>query len=121
MSARGIEVGKKASAKAAGENSSSSEANRQASFPANESRSLGEVPYEQKAHCVAAELSNNATETSERRPHSPIDVLLFWHKAIRRELKKFAQEAKQLHSSPANLPKFSEHLQFLAEVCIFHR
>ncbi|KAH6558906.1 hypothetical protein KP509_1Z038300 [Ceratopteris richardii] len=51
----------------------------------------------------------------------PIDVLLSWHKAIRKELIKFAQDAENVVSSAAeHLPKFNERLQFLAEVCIFH-
>lgn len=51
----------------------------------------------------------------------PIDVLLYWHNAIRKELRDFAQEAKQIQlSAGANLSSFGERLQFLAEVCIFH-
>lgn len=73
-----------------------------------------------QVHCLTAGPRNDVTETSERRSCSPIDVLLFWHKAIRKELIKFAQDAKQIQSSAGNLHKFSERLQFLAEVCIFH-
>lgn len=66
--------------------------------------------------------SNGTNGTSPKRPrNSPIDVLFSWHKAIRKELIKFAEDSRRLQSSAAGfLPKFSERMQFLAEVCIFH-
>lgn len=54
----------------------------------------------------------------------PINELIYWHNAIRKELREFAEETRQIQSSgiiPANLSSFVERLQFLAEVCIFHR
>ncbi|KAI5056021.1 hypothetical protein GOP47_0029542 [Adiantum capillus-veneris] len=66
-------------------------------------------------------VSDGSTETSQKKPNYPIDVLLSWHKAIRKELIKFAEDSKRTQSLAAGyLPKFSEHVQFLAEVCIFH-
>lgn len=55
----------------------------------------------------------------------PINELLYWHNAIRKELREFSEETRQIRTSkilpPANLSSFVERLQFLAEVCIFHR
>ncbi|MCO5596270.1 hypothetical protein L7F22_050330 [Adiantum nelumboides] len=66
--------------------------------------------------------SNGISETSPKRHNFPIDVFLSWHKAIRKELVKFAEDLKRIPSSAALHPlKLSEHVQFLAEVCIFHR
>ncbi|CAM6094029.1 unnamed protein product [Calypogeia fissa] len=53
----------------------------------------------------------------------PINELLYWHNAIRKELREFAEETRQIQLSgmlPGNLASFVERLQFLAEVCIFH-
>jgi hypothetical protein len=53
----------------------------------------------------------------------PIDEILLWHNAIKRELNEIADEAKKIQSSGdfTNLSAFDERLQFIAEVCIFHR
>ncbi|MCO5564443.1 hypothetical protein L7F22_018104 [Adiantum nelumboides] len=65
--------------------------------------------------------SNGISETSSKRHNFPIDVFLSWHKAIRKELVKFAEDLKRISSSAALHPlKLSERVQFLAEVCIFH-
>lgn len=52
----------------------------------------------------------------------PIDEILLWHNAIKRELKDIAEEARaiQLAGDFSNLSAFNERLQFIAEVCIFH-
>lgn len=53
----------------------------------------------------------------------PINEILFWHNAIKRELNDIAEEARkiQLSGNFSNLSTFNERLQFIAEVCIFHR
>ncbi|KAG6554197.1 hypothetical protein Mapa_004113 [Marchantia paleacea] len=55
---------------------------------------------------------------------APINELYYWHNAIRKELKEFAEETRRIQLSgnlfPADLSSFVERLQFLAEVCIFH-
>jgi zinc finger-like protein len=54
----------------------------------------------------------------------PINELLYWHDAIRKELRDLSEETRQIKLSeilpPAKLSSFVERLQFLAEVCIFH-
>ncbi|GFS44307.1 zinc finger protein-like protein [Actinidia rufa] len=52
----------------------------------------------------------------------PIDEILLWHNAIKRELSDIAEEARQIQLSGdfSNLVAFNERLQFIAEVCIFH-
>lgn len=56
---------------------------------------------------------------------APINELYYWHNAIRKELKEFAEETRRIQVAgnlfPAELSSFVERLQFLAEVCIFHR
>ena len=53
----------------------------------------------------------------------PIDEILLWHNAIKRELSDIAEEARQIQLSGdfSNLTAFNGRLQFIAEVCIFHR
>lgn len=52
----------------------------------------------------------------------PIDEIIHWHNAIRKELKELAEEARRIQFSGdfSNLSSFNDRLQFLAEVCIFH-
>lgn len=52
----------------------------------------------------------------------PIDEILHWHNAIKRELKDIAEAARkiQLSGDFSDLSAFNERLQFIAEVCIFH-
>eukprot|EP00249_Psilotum_nudum_P024396 c29174_g1_i3 orf=1038-5078(-) len=72
------------------------------------------------SHELAESVNGGATSCSDL----PINELLHWHEAIRKELKEFADEAKRIQLSacdlPSNLLSFSKRLQFLAEVCIFH-
>lgn len=53
----------------------------------------------------------------------PIDEILLWHNAIKRELNEIALDARkiQLSGDFTNFSAFNERLQFIAEVCIFHR
>ncbi|XVF53889.1 hypothetical protein PTKIN_Ptkin05aG0135900 [Pterospermum kingtungense] len=52
----------------------------------------------------------------------PMNEILLWHNAIKRELNEIAEEARkiQLSGDFSNLSVFNERLQFIAEVCIFH-
>lgn len=52
----------------------------------------------------------------------PVDEILSWHKAIRRELNDIAEAARkiQLSGNFSGLSAFNKRLQFIAEVCIFH-
>ncbi|XWS68841.1 hypothetical protein CRYUN_Cryun04dG0127500 [Craigia yunnanensis] len=52
----------------------------------------------------------------------PIDEIMLWHNAIKRELNDIAESAKkiQLSGDFSDLSGFNKRLQFIAEVCIFH-
>ncbi|KAK6276514.1 PREDICTED: uncharacterized protein LOC18604147 [Theobroma cacao] len=65
------------------------------------------------------EPSNNVSETDGTHP---MNEILLWHNAIKRELNEIAEEARkiQLSGDFSNLSVFNERLQFVAEVCIFH-
>lgn len=60
---------------------------------------------------------SDCTETN------PIDEILHWHRAIRQELADIANEARQIQSLAdfSDLSAFNLRLQFIADVCIFHR
>ncbi|MBA0726698.1 hypothetical protein Golax_002508 [Gossypium laxum] len=52
----------------------------------------------------------------------PIDEIMLWHNAIKRELSDIAKAAEKIQISGdfSDLSGFNERLQFIAEVCIFH-
>lgn len=52
----------------------------------------------------------------------PIDEILHWHNAIKKELNDIAEEARKIQLSGffSDLSAFNERLQFIADVCIFH-
>lgn len=54
---------------------------------------------------------------------NPIDEILFWHNAIKRELSDIAEAVRRIQLSKdfSDLSAFNKRLQFIAEVCIFHR
>ncbi|KXG22488.2 hypothetical protein SORBI_3009G222200 [Sorghum bicolor] len=62
-----------------------------------------------------------STESSEFVTH-PIDEILYWHNAIRRELSDIAKETKRIQQSGdfSDIAGFNMRLQFIADVCIFH-
>lgn len=62
-------------------------------------------------------------DVSDSNGGHPINEILLWHKAIKRELNEIAKEARKIQASGnfTNLSAFNERLQFIAEVCIFHR
>jgi len=53
----------------------------------------------------------------------PINEIMLWHNAIKRELNDITEAARsiQLSGDFSNLSSFNKRLQFIAEVCIFHR
>lgn len=53
----------------------------------------------------------------------PIDEIIHWHNAIKRELNDITEVARkiQLSGDFSDLSEFNSRLQFIAEVCIFHR
>lgn len=53
---------------------------------------------------------------------SPIDEILLWHNAIKRELNDIAEAARKIQlSGDSDLSTFNKRLHFIADVCIFHR
>ncbi|KAK0573670.1 hypothetical protein LWI29_011781 [Acer saccharum] len=76
-----------------------------------ESSRIGKRKYE--------ELSFDITSSSMS---CPIDEILIWHNAIKRELNDIAEAARkiQLSGDFSDLSAFNKRLQFIAEVCIFH-
>ncbi|OVA12998.1 zinc finger protein [Macleaya cordata] len=87
------------------------------------------VEQTEKGHCACGSskigkrknLESSCAVTNLVGEH-PINEILLWHNAIKRELKDIAQEARtiQLAGDFSNLSAFNERLQFIAEVCIFH-
>ncbi|XP_047337425.1 zinc finger protein BRUTUS-like [Impatiens glandulifera] len=65
--------------------------------------------------------SPNVDIVDTRELH-PIDEIIYWHSAIKRELNDIAEEARRIQLSEdfSDLTIFNERLQFIAEVCIFH-
>ncbi|MCD7451774.1 hypothetical protein HAX54_013422 [Datura stramonium] len=61
-------------------------------------------------------------DTCDTDSGNPIDEVLHWHNAIKRELDEIAAEARriELAGELSSLAPFYARLQFIAEVCIFH-
>lgn len=62
-------------------------------------------------------------DDSVKDQQHPMNEMLLWHNAIKGELNEIAQAAKRIQISGdcRDLLAFNERLQFIAEVCIFHR
>ena len=67
--------------------------------------------------------SESMIDVSDTTGTHPIDEILLWHNAIKKELSEIAVEARNIQHSGdfTNLSAFNERFQFIAEVCIFHR
>lgn len=67
--------------------------------------------------------SGSVMDVSDTVRAHPIDEILLWHNAIKQELNEIAAQTRkiQLSGDFTNLSAFNERLQFIAEVCIFHR
>ncbi|XP_054820881.1 zinc finger protein BRUTUS-like isoform X2 [Prosopis cineraria] len=61
-------------------------------------------------------------DVSDAAGTHPIDEILLWHNAVKKELSEIAVETRkiQLSGNFTNLSAFNERLQFIAEVCVFH-
>ncbi|KAL3009543.1 hypothetical protein AAZX31_07G089500 [Glycine max] len=66
--------------------------------------------------------SGSIIDVSDTMRTHPIDEILLWHNAIKKELNEIAAQTRkiQLSGDFTNLSAFNERLQFIAEVCIFH-
>lgn len=78
-------------------------------------------------HCACSSSGAKKRESLLRSWHSPpldrpVDEILHWHKAIKKELIDIADAARriQLSGDFSDLSAFNKRLQFIAEVCIFH-
>lgn len=62
----------------------------------------------------------NAIRSSQ---YFPVDDILYWHKAIEKELNDIAETARsiKLTGDFSFLSTINKRLQFIVEVCIFHR
>lgn len=82
-----------------------------------------------EAHCACVcrtgkrKHLESSLDVSDASGTHPINEILLWHKAIKRELNEIAKEARKIQRSGdfTNLSAFNDRLQFIAEVCIFHR
>ncbi|GJM93522.1 hypothetical protein PR202_ga10084 [Eleusine coracana subsp. coracana] len=65
---------------------------------------------------------NSAESNDDQADRHPIDDILLWHNAIRRELHDIAEETRRMQQSGdfSDISLFNERLQFIADVCIFH-
>lgn len=81
-------------------------------------------------HCSCQSSKTNKRKSVEKNydltgsiVSSPIDEILLWHNAIKRELNDIVEAARkiQLSGDFFDLSAFNKRLQFIAEVCIFHR
>ncbi|XAR63927.1 Ubiquitin--protein ligase [Bertholletia excelsa] len=76
--------------------------------------------------CVSSRIGKRkymrSSDISEASKVHPINEILHWHNAIKRELNVIAEEARKMQGRGdfSNLAAFNERLQFIAEVCIFH-
>lgn len=67
--------------------------------------------------------SESSFSFSDSTSTHPIDEILLWHSAIKRELLEITDEVRKIQvcGDFMDLSSFNERLQFIAEVCIFHR
>ncbi|KAF4396291.1 hypothetical protein F8388_019837 [Cannabis sativa] len=86
------------------------------------SKKLGDRIDEVDCACVCRTGKRKCMDVSDTSGMHPINEILLWHKAIKRELNEIAKEARKIQCSGnfTNLSAFNDRLQFIAEVCIFH-
>lgn len=68
--------------------------------------------------------STNCAESKDGQVYRhPIDDILHWHNAIRKDLHDIAEETRRVQQSGdfSDISAFNERLQFIADVCIYHR
>ncbi|KAK4804888.1 hypothetical protein SAY86_004705 [Trapa natans] len=94
-----------------------------------ESSNVGSTqnPSDMKCVCVSSKTSKrkhseSVTVISDDVTSCPIDEILLWHDAIKKELYELADLARKVQDSGdfSDLSSFKERVQFIAEVCIFH-
>jgi zinc finger-like protein len=75
--------------------------------------------FERSHSCKDASVVDQADGQADRYP---IDEILYWHNAIRKEMNDIAEETRSMQQSGdfADISAFNVRLQFIADVCIFH-
>ncbi|KAI5382898.1 zinc finger protein BRUTUS [Lathyrus oleraceus] len=66
--------------------------------------------------------SGSMQDVSDATGTHPIDEILLWHNAIKKELSEIAVETRRIQRSGdfTDISAFNDRLQFIADVCIFH-
>ncbi|WJX54320.1 hypothetical protein P8452_40218 [Trifolium repens] len=66
--------------------------------------------------------SGSMLDVSDATRTHPIDEILLWHNAIKKELSEIAVETRRIQHSGdfTDISAFNDRLQFIADVCIFH-
>ncbi|KAM0845873.1 hypothetical protein ACQ4PT_056063 [Festuca glaucescens] len=82
-------------------------------------QSIGSDNFERSHSCKDASIVDQADGQADRYP---IDEILYWHNAIRKEMNDIAEETRSMQQSGdfADISAFNVRLQFIADVCIFH-
>lgn len=72
--------------------------------------------------CACSSSRPKKQESLDPSLDRPVDEILHWHKAIKKELIDIAEAARriQLSGDFSDISAFNKRLQFIAEVCIFH-
>ncbi|KAG2590903.1 hypothetical protein PVAP13_5NG457100 [Panicum virgatum] len=97
-----------------------------AESPADDN-SAEDVPDQGEKHICSRQDSKlgsrNCAESNDGQIHRhPIDDILHWHNAIRKDLHDIAEETRRVQQSGdlSDISAFNERLQFIADVCIYH-
>jgi len=98
-----------------------------AESPADDNSAV-DVPDQGEKHICSRQHSKlgsrNCAESNDGQIHRhPIDDILHWHNAIRKDLHDIAEETRRVQQSGdlSDISAFNERLQFIADVCIYHR
>lgn len=89
-----------------------------------ETNSLAKRTQTEKCACESSKvITGTFLQSKSDILEHPIDEILHWHKAIEKELSDIAQAARTIQSAGdfSDLSALIKRLQFIAEVCIFHR
>uniref|UniRef100_A0A804QTV3 Zinc finger protein n=1 Tax=Zea mays TaxID=4577 RepID=A0A804QTV3_MAIZE len=89
--------------------------------------SVEDVPDQGKIHICLHHNSklgskNCGESNGPQADKHPIDDILYWHNAIRMELRDIKEETRRVQQSGdfSDISAFNERLQFIADVCIYH-
>ncbi|KAG2599907.1 hypothetical protein PVAP13_5KG488400 [Panicum virgatum] len=93
----------------------------------SDGNSAEDVPDQGEKHICSHQDSElgtrNCAESNDGQVYRhPIDDILHWHNAIRKDLHDIAEETRRVQQSGdfSDISAFNERLQFIADVCIYH-